>query len=94
MLAVEKVDVASFESVSYIKKINGKVLRGEGQNFAFVRAEGGNCYVAPDNVKKYALENKEQVSAVAALTYNKKKDDQCRKIAHPIHSHFIDNIYM
>ena len=74
VLAAEKVDVASFESVSYIKKINGKVLRGEGQNFAFVRAEGGNCYVAPDNVKKYALENKEQVSAVAALTYNKKKD--------------------
>ena len=74
MLAAEKVDVASFESVSYIKKINGKVLRGEGQNFAFVSAEGGNCYVAPDNVKKYALENKEQVSAVAALTYSKKKD--------------------
>ena len=74
VLAAEKVDVASFESVSYIKKINGKVLRGEGQNFAFVSAEGGNCYVAPDNVKKYALENKEQVSAVAALTYNKKKD--------------------
>lgn len=74
VLAAEKVDVASFESVSYIKKINGKVLRGEGQNFAFVRAEGGNCYVAPDNVKKYSLENKEQVSAVAALTYNKKKD--------------------
>lgn len=74
ILAAKRVDIASLKPLSYVKKIEGKVLRTEGKDFAFIRAEGGNCYVGPDKVKKYALENKEEVNALAAWTYNKKKD--------------------
>ena len=35
-----------------------------------------------------------QRQETAAFLTTRKKDDQCRKIDHSIHSHFIDNIYM
>ena len=47
----------------------------EGNNFAFVKAGKQGYYVAPDVVKKCSLENGENVSAIVALNYNKRKDE-------------------
>jgi len=59
---------------SYAKQLEGKVSKKENQPFAFVKKDSFNCFVKPDDVQNYNLKDKEQVSVLAVLDYNKKKE--------------------
>lgn len=74
ILSATLLDAVSLQPNSYMKRIEGEVLRRDGQNFAFIKYIDGNYFVAPEIVKKNCLENGTIVKALAVLNYNKKKD--------------------
>lgn len=75
ILNAKPLKVDALQPETYLKAVKGKVAKLEGNNFAFVKAGKQGYYVAPDVVKKCSLENGENVSAIAALNYNKRKDE-------------------
>lgn len=75
ILNAKPLKVDALQPETYLKAVKGKVAKLEGNNFAFVKAKKQGYYVAPDVVKKCSLENGENVSAIVALNYNKRKDE-------------------
>lgn len=59
--------------IPYIKSIEGTVDKQDGKNFAFLKSTAGDCFVAPDVVKKFELKNREHIKALAVYDYNKNK---------------------
>lgn len=75
ILNAKPLKVDALQPETYLKAVKRKVAKLEGNNFAFVKAGKQGYYVAPDVVKKCSLENGENVSAIVALNYNKRKDE-------------------
>ena len=72
--AVKLADKDALEGVSYIRLIKGKISRLENQAFAFVNGGDVQCYIKPEIVQKNNICNNDEVTALAALDYNKGKN--------------------
>lgn len=75
ILYAEKAPVSDINGLSYIKVISGTVSKKNTQDFAFIHSSQPTCFVAPEEVKKYALTNGIKVKALTALCFNKKKNN-------------------
>lgn len=61
----------SQSATDYVKEVNGKVKRRQGQSFAFIN----NCYVPQAVVEKGSLADGEEWTVLAVLNFNKKKNE-------------------
>ena len=68
------VDKQVLKGVSYIQLIKGKISKRENNQFAFVKKDNVQCYIRPITVQKQQLEDNDDVSVLAVLDYNKKKE--------------------
>jgi hypothetical protein len=62
------------KDISYIQLIEGKILKRETNQFAFIKKGNVQCYIRPETVQKQQLQNNDNVSVLAVLDYNKKKE--------------------
>ena len=75
VLGATNADEKDLKDISYIKSFDGVVSKMPNKPFAFVCREGENCFVTPNDVEKYNLQGNEHTHVLAALNYNKKKDE-------------------
>lgn len=59
---------------SYIQMIESKISKQENNQFAFIKKGSVQCFIRPEIVQKYNLHNNDEVSVLAVLDYNKKKE--------------------
>lgn len=62
------------EGLSYIKKVDGIIDKKPGNVFAFLKVENTRFFISPRLVQQYNLQNATRIRAIAALDYEKKKD--------------------
>lgn len=75
VLACAKMaDRQALNGLSYIKTIEGKISRQGNNPFAFVNNGDINCFIKPEIVQKHHLLNNDDVSVLAVLDYNRKKE--------------------
>ncbi len=68
-------DKDDIEGISYIRLIKGKISKRDNQAFAFVNGGDIQCFVKPEIVQKQNVRNNDEVTVMAALDYNKGKDN-------------------
>lgn len=66
--------LSALQDVTYIHWIEGTIFKRDNMPFAFVKKEKLQCYVKPELVREKQLADKDKVSALVVLDYNKKKD--------------------
>ena len=54
--------------------IDGKISKRETNQFAFIKKGNVQCYIRPETVQKQQLKDNDNVSVLAVLDYNKKKE--------------------
>ena len=74
IVGAKPVDFNMLKNLSYIKVMKGKIVRQDGNPFAFIKNGDMQCYVNPDIVQKQNLCNANEVAFLAVMDYNKKKD--------------------
>lgn len=62
------------EGLSYIKKVEGVIEKRDGNMFAFLKGGNIKCFVSPKLVQQHNIQNGARVHTIAALDYEKKKD--------------------
>ena len=65
---------SALQGVTYIRKIEGTIFKRDNMPFAFVKKDKFQCYIKPELVREKQLTDKDKVSALVVLDYNKKKD--------------------
>lgn len=83
VLNITQADESLIQGLTYIKKITGKVIRRDNSPFAFLRSDGIDCYISPDEVRQTNLSNGDKVAILAVFNYNRKTDKwtwSCAKI--------------
>ena len=60
-------------NLDYAKVVTGVVNKQDHNNFAFMKTHDGSCFISGDKVQKYGVTNGEQIMALIAYDYNKKK---------------------
>ena len=71
---VKMADKQALKDISYIQVIEGKISKRENNQFAFIKKGNVQCYIRPETVQKQQLQDNDNVSVLAVLDYNKKKD--------------------
>jgi hypothetical protein len=71
---VKMADTQALKDISYIQVIEGKISKRENNQFAFIKKGNVQCYIRPETVQKQQLRDNDDVSVLAVLDYNKKKD--------------------
>lgn len=61
-------------TLTYIKETEGTISKRENNEYAFLNSPVESCFLSPAVTQKYNIKNKEQVRALIAYDYNKKKD--------------------
>ena len=69
------IGLSALKDYSYIKSLTGLVEKSPDRLFAFVKGNGMECFIPPHVVHSYHLENGNRITALAAYTYNKKKQE-------------------
>lgn len=69
------VDQKTFVGNTYIKHLNGRILKPENKSFAFIEGQGIKCFITPKMVEKYHLNGGELVTVIAAFNFNKKRNE-------------------
>ena len=76
----EGIDIVSAEPTgpelsdnTYIKRINGSIVKSAAKPFAFMKEQGINCFITPMMVQKYNLKGGEKATVLAVYDYNKKR---------------------
>ena len=72
-----------FPDTSYLRHAKGMVMLKEGMAFVFLKTKSNKYFMPPDVVRRYKVVDKEEVSALLVLDYNKKKEEwawNCRMI--------------
>ncbi len=62
------------ECNSYIRRVQGTVIKRNDKQFAFVKSKDSSYFVTPNCVSKYNLTDGMTVTAIAAYCYNKSKN--------------------
>ena len=65
---------ADISQLPYVRRITGVVRRIPDKPFAFVKAQGLNCFIRPELVTAHNLSGGERVTLLAVYDYNKKKE--------------------
>lgn len=68
------VERKALKDISYILIIDGKISKRETNQFAFIKKGNVQCYIRPETVQKQQLKDNDNVSVLAVLDYNKKKE--------------------
>ena len=63
------------EMQRYCKKMSGVVRKNIGNVFAFLHTNVTDVFIAPDFVKKYNIQDKDQLNIVAVYDLNRKKEE-------------------
>lgn len=69
------LDRQAMENTSYIQIVKGNLLKRENNPFAFIKQGNLQCYIKPEIVQQQNLQDKENVTVLAVMDYNKKKDN-------------------
>lgn len=64
----------ALQGIPYIQLIEGKVSKQDNNLFAFIKKGNVQCFIRPEIVQKHNLHNNDEVSVLAVLDFNKKKD--------------------
>ena len=72
--SASSLKVLPSEGLSYIKKVEGVIEKRDGNMFAFLKGGNIKCFVSPKLVQQHNIQNGARVHAIAALDYEKKKD--------------------
>lgn len=77
---IYKIETISFSALttecnSYIRKVQGTVIKRDDKSFAFVKSQGKSYFVIPSCVSKHNLTNGMNITAIAAYSYNKSKNE-------------------
>lgn len=73
VLHYETMKTSSLPGLSYIKVIDGPVIKQAANPYAFVKGKASSCFVSSEQVLRYGLVGGENVSALSVLNYDKKK---------------------
>lgn len=73
VLHSETMKTSSLPGLSYIKVIDGPVIKQAANPYAFVKGKASSCFVSSEQVLRYGLVGGENVSALSVLNYDKKK---------------------
>lgn len=74
IVGAKPADINMLKNLLYIRMVEGKIVRRDGNPFAFIKNGDMQCYVNPDIVQKHNLCNANEVALLAVMDYNKKKD--------------------
>lgn len=74
VVGAKKVDRQALKGISYIRIIEGKIIKRENNPFAFIKKDNLQCYIKPETVQKQHLHDNDDAIVLAVLDYNKKKD--------------------
>lgn len=61
------------DGLRYAKTVEGTISKRNGQDFASLKTDSINCFIAPNIVNKFALSNNDHVKGIAVYDYNKRK---------------------
>lgn len=64
-----------FTNISYIKQINGVILKPKNKDFAFIEGQEIKCFITPKMVQKHHLIGNETATVTAAFNFNKKRNE-------------------
>ncbi len=60
--------------LDYAKVVEGTIRKRDDKNFAFLKTNNGDIYIAPQIVRKYNLLNNEAVKSLVVYDYNRRKE--------------------
>lgn len=75
VLGADIKNLSDIENLSYIKRLEGTVIKRNDQSFAFLNTNDVKCYINPTQVENNKLNNGNVVSVLSVLDYNKKKGE-------------------
>lgn len=75
MIIIDSQECMYLGDVEYIKELEGVVARKICNAFAFIKAETIHCYVAPQIVQSYNIQNGQKIRFLAVYDYNKQKNE-------------------
>ncbi len=60
--------------LDFAKTVEGTIRKRDDKDFAFLKTEIGDIFIAPNTVRKYNIQNNENVQSLIVYDYNKKKE--------------------